>query len=180
MVLTGTPNVILGESCATSIKDFAIFPPHQKKKKIKAAEEVSYASILKDLKERVKPEKQGVTVQGVRETRSGDLLVELKCSADEKGRLNSSFCEVFGHGGSIRYLIPWIEVEISEIEPNIEAEDVEEAIKDFFDHGSICVLGGLGHRARAENILSGLVRFHYPLVTNVWRQGRVPGERTTG
>ena len=32
LVLTGMPRPVLGESCTTSIKDFAIFPPHQKKK----------------------------------------------------------------------------------------------------------------------------------------------------
>ena len=31
LVLTGMPRPVLGESCTTSIKDFAIFPPHQKK-----------------------------------------------------------------------------------------------------------------------------------------------------
>ena len=35
LVLTGMPRPVLGESCTTSIKDFAIFPPHQKKKKKK-------------------------------------------------------------------------------------------------------------------------------------------------
>ena len=35
LVLTGMPGPVLGESCTTSIKDFAIFPPHQKKKKKK-------------------------------------------------------------------------------------------------------------------------------------------------
>ena len=33
LVLTGMPRPVLGASCTTSIKDFAIFPPHQKKKK---------------------------------------------------------------------------------------------------------------------------------------------------
>ena len=33
LVLTGMPRPVLGESCTTSIKDFAIFPPHKKKKK---------------------------------------------------------------------------------------------------------------------------------------------------
>ena len=33
LVLTGMPRLILGESCTTSIQDFAIFPPHKKKKK---------------------------------------------------------------------------------------------------------------------------------------------------
>ena len=32
LVLTGMPRPVLGESCTTSIKDFAIFPPHKKKK----------------------------------------------------------------------------------------------------------------------------------------------------
>ena len=31
LVLTGMPRPVLGQSCTTSIKDFAIFPPHQKK-----------------------------------------------------------------------------------------------------------------------------------------------------
>ena len=31
LVLTGMPRPVLGESCTPSIKDFAIFPPHQKK-----------------------------------------------------------------------------------------------------------------------------------------------------
>ena len=35
LVLTGMPRSVLGESCTPSIKDFAIFPPHQKKKKKK-------------------------------------------------------------------------------------------------------------------------------------------------
>ena len=32
LVLIGMPRLVLGGSCATSLKDFAIFPPHQKKK----------------------------------------------------------------------------------------------------------------------------------------------------
>ena len=35
LVLTGMPRPVLGQSCTTSIKDFAIFPPHQKKEKKK-------------------------------------------------------------------------------------------------------------------------------------------------
>ena len=33
------PRPVLGESCTTSIKYFAIFPPHQKKKKVVGATE---------------------------------------------------------------------------------------------------------------------------------------------
>ena len=41
---------------------------------------MSYASILRELKKRVNPDELGVTVQGIRETRSKDFLVELKYS----------------------------------------------------------------------------------------------------
>ena len=57
---------------------------------------MSYAAILKDLKKRVKPKKLGITVQGFRETRSKDLLVELKCSKEDRGRLDIAFKEVTG------------------------------------------------------------------------------------
>ena len=36
-LLTGMPRPVLGESCITSIKDFAIFPPHKKKEVIPGA-----------------------------------------------------------------------------------------------------------------------------------------------
>ena len=47
---------------------------------IKPTEGESYAAILKDLKKHVKPDELGVTVHGIGETSSKDLLVELKCS----------------------------------------------------------------------------------------------------
>ena len=59
---------------------------------IKLTEGVSYAAILKDLKKHVKPDKLGVTVHGIRETRSKDLLVELKCSKEGRWRLDTNRC----------------------------------------------------------------------------------------
>ena len=84
---------------------------------------MSYAAILKDLKKHVKPDELAVTVHGIRETRSEDLLVELKCSKEGRGRLDTALKEVIGASGKVRHLIPRIEVEIADIEPSIEAED---------------------------------------------------------
>ena len=83
---------------------------------IKPAEGMSYASILRELKKRVNPDELGATVQGIRETRSKDLVV--------------------GARGTVRHLIPRIEVEIADLEPTIEAEDVEDAVRNYFDHGT--------------------------------------------
>ena len=41
--------------------------------------------------EEVKPEILGFTVQGIRETRSKDLLVDLKFSKEDRGHLDSAF-----------------------------------------------------------------------------------------
>ena len=77
---------------------------------IKPAEGMSYASILRDLKKRVNPGELSATVQGIWETRSKDLLVELKCSTKSRGRLDTAFKEAVGARGTVRHLIPRIEI----------------------------------------------------------------------
>ena len=58
---------------------------------IKPVEGVSYAVTLKTLESRVNPEELWVMISGVRETRSKDLLVEVKCAVNDRGRLDSAF-----------------------------------------------------------------------------------------
>ena len=45
--------------------------------------------------------KLGVTVQGIRETRYKDLLVELKCSKEGRGWLDTALKEVIGASGTV-------------------------------------------------------------------------------
>ena len=94
---------------------------------------MSYASILRELKKRVNPDELGATVQGIREMRSKDLLVELKCSTKSGGRLDTVFKEAVGARGTVRHLIPRIEDEIADLDPITEAEDVEDSVRSFFD-----------------------------------------------
>ena len=102
---------------------------------IKPAEGMSYASILRELKKRVNSDELGSTVQGIRETRSKDLLVGLKCSQKDRSWLDTTFKEAIGAIRVVRHLIPQIEVGIADLEPSIEAEDVEEAVRGFFEQG---------------------------------------------
>ena len=88
---------------------------------------MSYSCILRELKKRVNSDELGATVQGIRETRSKDLLVELKCSKKDRGRLDTAFKEAIEASGSVRYLIPRIEVEITDLELSIEVAVIEEA-----------------------------------------------------
>ena len=94
-----------------------------------------YASILRELKKRVNPDELGATVQGIREKRSKDLLVELKCSTKSRGRLDTAFKEAVGASGTIRHLIPRIKVAIADLKPTIEAEDAEVSVRRYFDQG---------------------------------------------
>ena len=91
---------------------------------IKPLKGVSYAEILKNLKSRVNPEELGVKIGGIRETRTKDLLVEVKCAAEDRGRLDTAFRDVVGESGSVRHLVPTVEVEIMDIDPTIEEEVV--------------------------------------------------------
>ena len=86
---------------------------------IKPAEGMSYDSILRELKKHVNPDELGATVQGIRETRSKDLLVELTCSTKSRERLDTTFKEVVG----------------ADLEPTIGAEDVEDDVRSYFDQG---------------------------------------------
>ena len=103
---------------------------------IKPAEAVSYAEFLKNLSEHVKPVKMGVIILGVRERRSKDLLVELQCSKESRGRLHPVLEGIIIATRSVLHLIPKIEIEITDIDPNTEADDVEGTSSGFIDHGS--------------------------------------------
>ena len=61
--------------------------------------------------------------------------MELKCSAKSRGRLDTAFKDAVGTRGTVRHLIPRIEVEIADPEPTIGAEDVEDAVRSYFDQG---------------------------------------------
>ena len=64
------------------------------------------------------------------------MIVEMKCSKKERERLDTAFKQAVGASGTVRDLITQIEVEISDLYPSIEAGDVEEAVRGFFEQGS--------------------------------------------
>ena len=85
---------------------------------------------MKNLKIRVNPEELGVKIGEIRETRTKDLLVEVKCTAEDRGRLDSAFRDVVGPSESVRHLVPTVEVEILDIDIIADTEEIAEAIRD--------------------------------------------------
>ena len=85
---------------------------------------INYAAILKNIKVHVNPEELGVTVGGIRENRSKDLLVEVKCGTRNRGRLDSAFHNVVIETISIHHLLPMVEVEILDIDFTVDVMEV--------------------------------------------------------
>ena len=94
-------------------------------------EEEEIKAILKNLKIRVNPEELGVRIGGVHETRTKYLLVEVKSAGENRGRLDSAFRGVVGESGSVRHLVPTAQVEIFDVDPTVEKEEVAEAVRSY-------------------------------------------------
>ena len=94
---------------------------------------MNYATILRERKKRFNPDELGATAQGIREACFKDLLVELKCCTKSRGRLDTVVKEIIEARGTVRHLIPQIEVMIADLEYTIEAKDVEDAVRSFID-----------------------------------------------
>ena len=45
--------------------------------------------------------------------------------------MSYAFQEAIGVSGTVRHLIPWIEVEITNLDPSIEGQEVEEAVWEY-------------------------------------------------
>ena len=82
-------------------------------------------AILKNLKSRVNPEGLGVKIRGIREYRTKDLLVEVKCAVEDRGKLDSAFRDVVGESGSVYHLVPTVE----DVNPTVEEEEIAEAVR---------------------------------------------------
>ena len=114
------------------------------------------------MKSRTNPEELGVKIGGIRETRTKDLLIEVKCAAENRKRLNSAFHDMVGETGSVRYFVPRAEVEILDIDPILETEEITEEGTD--------PIGSAGKWS--------LVSVTTALVLDTWR--RIAGGRIAG
>ena len=96
---------------------------------IKPSEGVSYAAILKNLKCRVSPKELGVKIGGIQKTRTKGLQVKVKCAAEDRGKPDSAFRDVVGESGLVRHVVPTVKLEILDIGPTAETEEVTEAVR---------------------------------------------------
>ncbi|XP_033228834.1 uncharacterized protein LOC117180444 [Belonocnema kinseyi] len=99
---------------------------------IKPTEGSSYAEVLKDLKCEVNPETLGGKIRSVRETRNGEVLVEVVPAADGRSKLSAAIRSVVGEDARVRELVPRTEVEVLDLDTTTDGEEFEAAIRRHF------------------------------------------------
>ncbi|XP_033222627.1 uncharacterized protein LOC117176484 [Belonocnema kinseyi] len=103
----------------------------------KLAEGMSYAEVLKDLKQKVKPEVLGVKIRGVRQTRNGEVLVELGPASENRATFSAAIIEAVGERGKVSELVPHVEVEVLDLYTTTDAAEFEEAGRSHFNRSYV-------------------------------------------
>ncbi|XP_044316453.1 uncharacterized protein LOC123037863 [Drosophila rhopaloa] len=95
---------------------------------VKPAEGRSYAEVLRELRENLKPDETDTAIRSVRKTKSGDLLLELA-----KGSKSEKLCESIKHtlkeNATVRTIRPLSKLEIRDLDSLTNEEEVITAIK---------------------------------------------------
>lgn len=96
-----------------------------------------YADVLRNIKQKVKPEDMGIKVTSVRETRQGDVLVELGSNTgDWKKILGDVLRTAVGDGGSVRQLAPRITLEIMDVDETTGIEEIRAALTEVLGNNN--------------------------------------------
>lgn len=89
----------------------------------------SYSDILKVIKTQINPTQHGAKISGVRKTRTGDVLVELKEQKDKQGTLAQEIRKTLGEQVKVQDLVPKRIIQIRDLDCLTTEEEVREAIK---------------------------------------------------
>lgn len=96
---------------------------------IKPAEGKSYAEVLKELRERIKPEDVGAEVSRIRQTRAGDILVELGAETKDKVAFGAALNAVLQEKATATCLEPRTTVEIRDLDALADEEEIRHAVE---------------------------------------------------
>lgn len=99
---------------------------------IRPAEGHSFADVLKNLRENIKPEETEVAVRSIRKTKTGAILLEL-----DKGGKKNDFCDAIKgtlkDAADVRDVRPKVTVEIRDLDLFSTKEEVHSAIEEATD-----------------------------------------------
>ncbi|XP_073999927.1 uncharacterized protein [Rhodnius prolixus] len=101
---------------------------------IKPGEEETFAGVLKKIRENINPEEVGTSVQSLRRTQKGDVLIELGQQSGAQEALMEKINTVLGDAGTVKKLTPRATIEIRDLDSMTVVEDVIAAIERECKH----------------------------------------------
>ncbi|XP_071056463.1 uncharacterized protein [Onthophagus taurus] len=96
---------------------------------IKPAEGTTYADVLQKLRNNTNLQEADTTINLIRQTKAGHVLVQFGRNAQNKEAFNKKICEVLGEQARVSSLEPRTSLELLDLDSMTTAEEVEEAIK---------------------------------------------------
>ncbi|XP_033222626.1 uncharacterized protein LOC117176483 [Belonocnema kinseyi] len=71
----------------------------------------------------------GVTVKGIRETRNGDVLVEISASVEARNKFSEALTAAVGQDGQVRQLVPKASLDIRDLDAATDEQEVRDALE---------------------------------------------------
>lgn len=100
---------------------------------IKPAQGRTYSEVLSQIRQSVKPEETETEIRAVRQTRSGDVLLEFGKKSKNRADFNIKVKEVLGEMGSVKNLEPRVSLEMRDLDSCTIVVEVQEAIKKHLE-----------------------------------------------
>lgn len=103
---------------------------------VKPTEGSSYADVLKNLKEKIKPEESEVTIRSVRKTKAGNVLLEL-ADGGKKGEFCKAIESSLQDVATVADLKDRATIEIRDLDSLTVAEEVITAVKEALQNNNV-------------------------------------------
>lgn len=100
---------------------------------------LTYVDLLKKVKDSIDPGKNGVEITAVRQTRLGDLLIQVGKSAGEASKLKAAVEENLPELGEVKKLSKRTEVWIRDLDATATAEEVTRAVNKAIGEAEVLV-----------------------------------------
>ena len=96
---------------------------------IKVSENLPYLEVLKNLREKMKPEDTGTEIRAIRKTGKGDVLLELEGTAAISQEFRDAVSQAVGNPQAVAELTPRASVEIRDLDDLTTEEEVRSALE---------------------------------------------------
>lgn len=127
------------EPAKTPKKDAAAVSAKRPKKKrtrvrseavlIRPADGKTYADVLGEIRRNVKPEETETEIRCIRQTRAGDVLLELGHKSKNREAFSSAVKKAVGQAGDVRDLVPRVTLEIMDLDSLTTEDEVCQALQ---------------------------------------------------